>query len=38
MIFTAMGGSTDEEQSKNLDKIIRNITKEVVIDKGLLLN
>jgi hypothetical protein len=35
MIFTAMGGSTDEEQSKNLDKIIRNITKEVVIDKGL---
>ena len=34
MIFTAMGGSTDEEQSKNLDKIIRNITKEVIIDKN----
>ena len=33
MIFTAMGGLTDEEQSKNLDKIIRNITKEVIIDK-----
>jgi hypothetical protein len=35
MLFTAMGGSTDDEQSNNLDKIIRNITKEVVIDKGL---
>ena len=34
MLFTAMGGSTDEEQSKNLDKIIRNITKEVIIDKN----
>ena len=35
MIFTAMGGSTDEEQSKNLEKIIRNITKEVIIDKNI---
>ena len=35
MLFTAMGGSTDDEQSNNLDKIIRNIIKEVVIDKGL---
>jgi hypothetical protein len=35
MIFTAMGGSTDEEQSKNLDKIIRNIAKEVTIDKNI---
>ena len=35
MIFTAMGGSTDDEQSKNLDKIIRNITKEVIIDKNI---
>jgi len=33
MLFTAMGGSTDDEQSKNLDKIIRNITKEVIINK-----
>ena len=33
MLFTAMGGSTDEEQLNNFDKIIRNITKEVVIDK-----
>ena len=33
MIYTAMGGSTDEEQINNFDKIIRNITKEVVIDK-----
>jgi hypothetical protein len=36
MIFTAMGGSTDDEQCKNLDKIIRNITKEVVIDKNII--
>jgi hypothetical protein len=35
MIFTAMGGSTDDEQSKNLDKIIRNIAKEVTIDKNI---
>ena len=33
MLFMAMGGSTDEEQFNNLDKIIRNITKEVVINK-----
>jgi len=35
MICEAMGGSTDEEQSKNIDKIIRTITKEVVIDKNI---
>jgi hypothetical protein len=35
MLFTAMGGSTDEEQSNNIDKIIRNITKEVVINKNI---
>jgi hypothetical protein len=29
-----MGGSTDEEQMKNMEKIKRNITKEVVIYKG----
>ena len=34
MLFDVMGGSTDEEQSKNLEKIIRNITKEVIIDKN----
>ena len=34
MLFTAMGGSTNEEQSKNMDKIIRNIAKEVIIDKN----
>jgi hypothetical protein len=28
-----MNGSTDDEQEKNMEKIIRNITKEVVIDK-----
>jgi hypothetical protein len=36
MICNAMGGSTDEEQSKNLNKIIRNITKEVIIDKNII--
>ena len=35
MLFTAMGGSTDEDQSNNIDKIIRNITKEVVINKNI---
>ena len=33
MLCGAMGGSTDEEQMKNLEKIKRNITKEVVIEK-----
>ena len=35
MLSGAMGGSTDDEQSKNLDKIIRNIAKEVIIDKNI---
>jgi hypothetical protein len=35
MLSGAMGGSTDEEQSNNIDKIIRNITKEVVINKNI---
>ena len=34
MICNVMNGSTKEEQESNLNKIIRNITKEVVIDKG----
>ena len=34
MLVDVMGGSTDEEQTKNLEKIIRNITKEVIIDKN----
>jgi hypothetical protein len=29
-----MNGSTDDEQEKNMEKIIRNITKEVVIEKN----
>jgi hypothetical protein len=33
MICNVMNGSTKEEQESNLNKIIRNITKEVVIDK-----
>lgn len=33
MICNTMSGSSEEEQSKNLDKIIKNITKQVVIDK-----
>ena len=33
MLCSAMNGSTDEEQEKNMEKIIKNITKEVVINK-----
>jgi hypothetical protein len=36
MLCNAMNGSTDDEQEKNMDKIVRNITKEVVIDKQLM--
>jgi hypothetical protein len=28
-----MSGSTEEEQQKNMTKIIRNITRQVVLDK-----
>ncbi len=35
MICNAMSGSTTEEQNKNMGKIIRNITKEVIIDKNI---
>lgn len=34
MICNVMNGSTKEEQDTNLNKIIRNITKEIVINKG----
>jgi hypothetical protein len=34
MICNVMNGSTKEEQETNLNKIIRNITKEVVINKN----
>ena len=34
MLSGAMGGSTDEEQTKNMDKIIRKITREVVIGRS----
>jgi hypothetical protein len=34
MLCNAMNGSTDDEQEKNMEKIIRNITKEVVIEKN----
>ena len=33
MICNAMSGSTKEESEKNYEKIIKNITKEVIIDK-----
>jgi hypothetical protein len=33
MICNTMSGSSSEEQEKNMNKIIKNITKEVVIDK-----
>jgi hypothetical protein len=35
MLCNAMSGSTKEEAEKNYDKIIRNIAKEVVINKSL---
>lgn len=34
MICNAMSGSTKEESDKNYEKIIRNIAKEVIIDKN----
>jgi hypothetical protein len=33
MVSNAMSGSTDQEQCKNIEKIISNIAKEVIIDK-----
>jgi hypothetical protein len=33
LLFNAMSGSTEEEQASNMNKIIRNIAKAVVIDK-----
>lgn len=35
MLCNAMSGSTKEESDKNYDKIIRNIAREVVIDKSM---
>jgi signal peptidase I len=34
MLCNAMNGSTDEEQNKNMNKIVKNIAKEVIIDKN----
>jgi hypothetical protein len=34
MICNTMSGSSKEEQLQNVGKIIKNITKEVVIDKS----
>jgi hypothetical protein len=35
MVSNAMSGSTDQEQCKNIEKIISNIAKEVIIDKNI---
>lgn len=35
MLYNVMNGSTDEEQCKNMDKIVKNIAKEVIIDKNI---
>ena len=35
MLSNAMNGSTDEEQYKNMNKIVKNIAKEVIIDKNI---
>jgi hypothetical protein len=37
MLCEVMSGSSKEEQQKNYNKIIKNITKEVIIDKDLIL-
>lgn len=36
MLCNAMNGSTDDEQEKNMEKIIRNITREVIINKNII--
>jgi len=33
IVYNSMSGSTEEEQKNNLNKIIRNVAKEVIIDK-----
>ena len=33
IVLNAMSGSTPEEQKSNINKIIKNVTKEVVIEK-----
>jgi hypothetical protein len=35
LIYNTMSGSTTEEQEKNMTKIIKNIAKEVIIDKNI---
>jgi hypothetical protein len=33
IVLNSMSGSTEEEQKNNINKIIRNVTKEVIIEK-----
>jgi hypothetical protein len=33
MLYNVMSGSTEEEQEANFNKVIRNVAKEVVINK-----
>ena len=33
LILNTMSGSTKEEQQQNINKVIRNVSKEVIIDK-----
>jgi hypothetical protein len=33
IVYNSMSGSTEEEQKNNINKIIRNVAKEVIIDK-----
>ena len=35
LVYNTMSGSTTEEQEKNMTKIIKNITREVIIDKNI---
>jgi hypothetical protein len=36
LVNVSMGGSTTEEENRNLDKIAKNVVKEVFIDKSIL--
>ena len=33
IVLNSMSGSTEEEQKTNINKIIKNVTKEVIIEK-----
>jgi hypothetical protein len=38
IMLAVLGGQTPEEEEKNREKILRNIAKEVAIDKTVIMN